>query len=620
MGMRKGWMKRARVAAALCAMSAVGAKAAEPVHLDRKGERWAESTLRKMTLEEKIGQMMMVWAKVEFVNVQSPEFTKLVDDLHKYHLGGFGITSPVEGGLLVKGDPFEAAFLTNALQKESKIPLIMGADFERGASMRLTGATDLPAAMAFGAAHDPELAREFGRVSALEARAVGVEWNWAPDSDVNSNPANPIINTRSFGEDPAQVGAMAAAYIQGARSAGLLTTAKHFPGHGDTDTDSHLALARVTGNMDRLNSLELVPFKQAIAAGVDSVMIGHLVVPAIEPDPNKPASISAKVVTGLLKEQLGFKGLVITDGLGMAGLMHVFSGPNGSSSEAEVSAQEAVAAVEAGDDVLCLPPDLDGAYNGLLQAVKQGKISEKRIDESVRKILRLKASVGLDKHRLVNLEDVAKAVADPASEALAEKVSDKAITLAEDKSSLVPLCAAEGKGIIAVLFTDSARGTDGSRAFASELLAKAPGARVLHVDGANARYQADAVLEAVRGAKRVIVIAESVPSAGRVVQGNASGSVGLNAGPAQVLAKIVESAGSKTIVAAFGNPYTGMTLKGLETYICTFTNTPTAARSLAHAIFGEIPISGRLPITLPGLAERGTGLEREAVKEQAAIK
>jgi beta-N-acetylhexosaminidase len=309
----------------------------------------------------------------------------------------------------------------------------------------------------------------------------------------------------------------------------------------------------------------------------------------------------------------------------MAGLTHIFSGsngsgPNGSSSDAEVSAQEAVAAVEAGEDVLCVPPDLDGAYNGLLNAVKQGKISEQRIDASVRKILRMKASVGLERNRFVSLENVAREVADPESEALAAKVSEKAITLVEDKGNLMPVRAssAAGKGIVAVEFTDSARGTDGSRAFTEALHERAPEAKVLHVDAASARYQADAVLEAVRGASTVIVVAESVPSAGRTVQGKSTGSIGLNAGPAQVLESILKAAGEKTIVAAFGNPYAGMGLNGLGTYVCTFTNTPTSAKSLVRAIFGEIPVQGRLPITLPGLADRGAGLDREVSKMQAA--
>src|ERR1700744_1529207 len=252
-------MNRPKLLALILAALTLTAFSAEPVHLDRKGERWAQSTLHHMNLEEKIGQMIMIWVHVQYMNTQSPEYQKLTDAIHTYHLGGFGVSVAVEGGLLQKGDPIEAAFLTNSLQKQSKYPLLMAADFERGDSMRLIGPTDFPAAMAFGATGDTALARQFGEVSAKEARAIGIHWNWFPDADVNSTPANPIINTRSFGEDPAQVSTMVTSYIQGARGAGLLTTAKHFPGHGDTDTDSHLALARVTGDTTRLNSLELVP-------------------------------------------------------------------------------------------------------------------------------------------------------------------------------------------------------------------------------------------------------------------------------------------------------------------------------------------------------------------------
>ena len=320
-GRRWSWMGAAAMIAAIAAQCAVAAPA---VHLDRRGERWAAATLRKMTLEEKIGQMIVVWAKVQFMNPESPEYIELRDEMAKFHVGGFGVTDPVEGSQLFMSEPLEAAALTNRLQKDSKYPLIFAADFERGLSMRLEGATEFPAAMAFGAAGDKKLARQFGRISAQESRAIGVQWNWFPIADVNSNPANPIIDTRSFGEDPALVSEMVAAYIEGARSEGLLTTAKHFPGHGDTDTDSHLTLARVPASMDRLNSVELVPFRSAIAAGVDSVMVGHLIVPAVEPDPDRPASVSPHVIKDLLQGQLGFKGLVVTDGLDMAGLTHVF--------------------------------------------------------------------------------------------------------------------------------------------------------------------------------------------------------------------------------------------------------------------------------------------------------
>jgi beta-N-acetylhexosaminidase len=503
----------------------------------------------------------------------------------------------------------EAAFLTNSLQKQSKYPLLMAADFERGASMRLIGATDFPAAMAFGAAGDPALARQFGQVSALEARAIGIHWNWFPDADVNSNPANPIINTRSFGEDPAQVSTMVTAYIEGARGAGLLTTAKHFPGHGDTDTDSHLALARVTGDTARLNSLELIPFRAAIAANVDSVMIGHLVVPAVERDPNKPASVSGNVITGLLKDKLGFKGLVVTDGMDMNGLVSTFSG-----TRPQISAEESIAAVLAGDDMLILPPDLDGAYHGLIDAVHQGKISQRRIDESVLKILRMKASVGLNTNRLVSLDDAAKNIAAPESVTLAQTVADRAITLAKDSANLVPIKLAnaedKGKGLTAVIFTDSPRGSDGGRTFIAELRQRAPDATILAVDNVNAKFIADSVFDAVKQADRVVILAEAVPSGGRIRGGNSTGSAGLDTGPAQLLASIAKTAGDKTIFTAFGNPYTGVNVPGIETYICTFSNVPTAARALVRALFAEIPIHGHLPVTLPAIASRGAGIAR----------
>jgi beta-N-acetylhexosaminidase len=600
-------------AALLAAMSAQGAVAAPPVHLDQKGERWAQTTLRKMTLEEKIGQMIVVWAKVKFLNPESPEYIELRDEIAKYHVGGFGVTDAVEGSQLFMSEPLEAAALTNRLQKDSKYPLIFAADFERGLSMRLEGATAFPAAMAFGATDDKNLARQFGRISAQESRAIGVEWNWFPIADVNSNPANPIIDTRSFGEDPAQVSEMVAAYIEGARSQGLLTTAKHFPGHGDTDTDSHLTLARVPATMDRLNAVELVPFRSAIAAGVDSVMVGHLIVPAVEPDPNRPASVSAHVIKDLLQGQLGFKGLVVTDGLDMAGLTHVFSG-----SEAEISSEAAVAAVEAGEDMIIIPGDLGGAYNGLLAAVKKGEISEARIDTSVLKILRMKASVGLDRNRFVDLSRVQDQIAQPENVAFAESVADRAVTLVEDGGKLIPVTAKHvgtamppACHVVAVIFSDRPRGSDGGRAFANELRKRAPDATVFFVDPSNSSYVFDNVLAAVRDACMVIAVAESVPNPRRTTEGRAGGSVSLDTGPMQLLTGIVKTAGAKTIFVAFGNPYTGGSFPGIQTYVCTYSNTVVSASSLARALFGEIPIHGRLPVSIPNLAPRGTGLDRD---------
>src|SRR5580698_5590774 len=266
---------------------------AGPVHLDHEGEKWAKKTLRKLSPEEKVGQLFMIWVRAEFLNVASPEYLQLRDTMVKYHVGSFAMTVPWDPPFLYRNEPYEAAVLLNRLQQDSKLPLLVAADFERGLSMRLHGATEFPHAMAFGAAGKQEYAEAFGRITAQEARAIGVHWNFFPVADVNSNPANPIINTRSFGEDSQQVGDLVAAYIRGARANGMLTTAKHFPGHGDTGTDSHLGVARVDEDQELLRTVDLPPFQRAIEAGVDSVMVAHVAVPALESDPNKVAVTSS---------------------------------------------------------------------------------------------------------------------------------------------------------------------------------------------------------------------------------------------------------------------------------------------------------------------------------------
>ena len=584
---------------------------AEPVHLDRKGEKWAASTLRKMSLEEKIGQLIMPWARIEFVNTSSPNYLLLRDEMDKYHVGGFGVTVFVDNGALLKSEPLEAAALTNNLQKDSKYPLLFAADFERGLAMRLSGSTSFPAAMAFGAAGDKDLAVQFGRITAREARAVGIQWNWFPVADVNSNPANPIINTRSFGEDPTQVADMVSAYISGARSEGMLTTVKHFPGHGDTDTDSHLTLARVHASLDRLNTVELVPFRAAIASGVDSVMMAHITVPAIEPNPDLPASISQKVVTGLLKQKLGFKGLVVTDALDMGALMQAFPG-----TPAQVSAAEAVAAIQAGNDMVIIPADLGGAYNGLIDAVKNGTITEQRLDESVLKILRVKASVGLNKKRTVELAAVTTEVGRPENIAIAQTISNRAVTLVKDTHHQLPLHASEyseGPGVVAVVFADDARTSEGGRAFAKQLHQRTPSATIFTIDKENAGFLASQVMAAVQSAKTVIAVAEVVPTARRTTTGQKAGSAGLDQGADSLLRNIMQAAGNKTVLAALGNPYISVGVPGVETYLCTFSDTALSAGSLAAALFGEIPIQGKSPVSIPGLAQRGAGLDRAAV-------
>ena len=584
-----------------------------PVHLDKKGEKWARESLKKMSLEQKIGQMFMIWARADFMNVASPEYTVLRDAMHKYHIGGFGITVSFEDGLLWKTPPLETAMLTNQLQQDSEFPLIFAADFERGLAFRLEEVTNFPHAMAFGATGDPEFAREAGRITAREARAIGVQWNWFPDTDVNSNPDNPVINTRSFGEDPAHVSKMVTAYIEGAHEFGMLTTAKHFPGHGDTDVDSHLAVPSIRGDKAHLESIELPPFEAAIAAEVDAVMVAHVAVPALDSDANHVATISPAIVTGVLKEQLGFNGLVVTDALNMRALTKLF--PEGGSAAA---GRAAVEAVKAGDDVLILPPDLDGAYNGLLQAVRTGEIPESRIDESVLKILRAKGSVGLNKATQVDIDAVNRIVASPASQAKAQEIADEAVALVRDNHRVLPLqatakgtnpprnsypSAADSRASTLVLiFTPDLR-SDAGLVLEKEIRSRTTGVKVMYIDPHNAGFLAPSVMDSLQQAQIVIAAAYLAPQAGAP----ANTSV-LQNEQQELLQTVVAKAPDKTVVVAMGNPYIATQLPQVQTYICTFSDAEVSEVSAVKALFGEIPMPGRLPVTIPNIASRGTGL------------
>src|SRR5512146_3187795 len=485
--------------------------------------------------------------------------------------------------------------------------------------MRRNGVTAFPHAMAFGATDNPQYANDMGRITAEESRAIGVQWNFFPDADVNSNPANPIINTRSFGEDPQEVSQMVSAYILGARSNGMMTTAKHFPGHGDTSTDSHLALARVDGDLDRLNHVELVPFRAAIEAGVDSIMIGHLITPALDPAPNAVASVSHKIVTGLLKDKMGFRGIVVTDALDMNGLMQLYQ----PGTKAETSARAAVAAVKAGDDMILIPGDLDGAYNGVLTAVKSGEIPEKQIDESVRKILEAKASLGLNKHREVDINNLANVIARPENLALAQKIADDAVTLVKDNGQVLPLVSKNlgtsqsslayqpevqsvGNRTLAMIFTDDMRSEMG-RLFERQFRQRIPDAHIVYLDMRTAAVMAPQLLQAAGEANKVIVAVYAIPSAGR---GGGTGSIGLAEGMATLLSSLVGQYGSKTAVVAMGNPYFGSDYPQIQTYLCTFSNATVSEISAVKALFGEIPIHGHLPVTIPEMAQRGAGIER----------
>ena len=599
---------------------------AGPLRLDRSGEKWAEKTLHKLTLEEKIGQVFMIWCRASFLNVENPEYLQLREAMQSYHVGSFAMTVHVDGPYLLRSEPFEAADLLNRLQQDSKLPLLFAADFERGVSMRLLGTTVFPHAMAFGAAGSEEYAQTFGRITAEEARAIGIHWNFFPDADVNSNPANPIINTRSFGEDPQQVGDLVAAYIKGAHEGGMLVTVKHFPGHGDTATDSHLGVASVNVDRAHLDSIELPPFRHAIEVGVDAVMVAHVTVPALDSDPNHVATISPAVVSDLLQKQLGFKGLIVTDALDMAGLTHLFQTNIG---------RAAVEAFKAGNDLLLIPADLGASYNAMLEAARSGEISRERLDHSVLKILKAKASLGLQNARRVDVNAISTLVGKPEHLAFGQQVADAAVTLVRDNGKILPLkrggtvkselpymTVEETRNrVVAVLFSDDVR-TDSGRAFGRELRAHVPDARVLYVDPRTAAGMSADVLKAVNEAQTIVAAVYVVPTAGKVAgspaaaapgsltQGAMKNSVSLADATGELLQQLLDRAAEKTVVVAVGNPYLASDFPAIQNYMCTFSNANVSEISAIKALFGEIAIRGHLPVTVPNVAQRGAGIER----------
>ncbi|HYX54222.1 MAG TPA: glycoside hydrolase family 3 N-terminal domain-containing protein [Candidatus Limnocylindrales bacterium] len=587
-----------------------------PVELTKEGRRWAEQTLKKLTLEEKVGQLLSVRYFMDFENFESDAYRQFRDQMQKYHLGSVVLTVHVDGPSLLKSLPLEAAAMSNQLQRDSKLPLLIAADFERGLGMRMSSVPIFPDAMAFGATGDPKNAERFGAIVAEESRAVGVQWDFWPTADVNVNPQNPIINTRSYGEDPAAVGEFAAAFIRGARSHGMLTSVKHFPGHGDTGTDSHLGVARVDADLARLQSVELPPFRQAIAAGADSVMVAHLATPALEPDQNKVATISSNVIQGVLRKQLGFEGVIVTDAMEMRGLTGLYSPQAGNP-----AGRAAVDALKAGNDVLLLPSDLDGAYRGVLDAVRRGDLTEKRLDESVRRVLEMKASVGLNKARLVDLEQVSHMVSRQADLDFAQQVADQAVTIVRSNGKVIPLTeltpaktenefypapASSATQLVTIIISDNAHGAWG-RNLELAIRSRRADATVFYVDASLATPLAGVILQAVKDAGKVVVATYVSPVSGKqvTVNGKLVNSVGLQPAAADLLNQILEAAAAKTVVAALGNPYIILNFPLIQNYVCSFSGQSSSELSVAKVLFGEMQPGGVLPITLPGVAERG---------------
>jgi beta-N-acetylhexosaminidase len=560
--------------------------------LSSASKQWVEATLRKMTDDEKIGQLLFTTYHGSFTSTDADAYRKMMHDVDDLHVGGFINVTQMSPLGIIKSQAYPTAVLTNQLQARSKLPLLIGADFERGSAMRLDEGTSFPTAMALAAGGNPADAYTMGKVTALEARAVGIHWIYAPVSDVNNNPGNPIINTRSFGEDPQRVAEYVSAFVRGVEENGGLATAKHFPGHGDTATDSHIDLPVIRADKDRLEHLELIPFRSAISAGVGSVMTGHLSIPALEPDPNTPATLSTNVLTGLLRNELHFQGLVVTDAMDMGGITTRFA-----------PGEAAVRAVLAGADALLMSPVPDAAYEALQAAVKSGRISHERLDASVRRILQAKARLELNKNKLVDLNAINEKFGRAPWQKEAQDISDRGVTLLRDTANRLPLNAAKpSRALLLAFYADPEPypGEDLER----ELRSRFDSVTTLRAD---TRFvKADTLKLPSADSYDVAILALFVRVSDR--KGN------VDVPPEQAaLAEQVFHAGKPVITVGFGSPYLIENFPQADTWLAVFGISDVAQISVARALFGQIPIRGQLPVTIPGInLKAGFGIARSA--------
>jgi uncharacterized protein YbbC (DUF1343 family)/beta-glucosidase-like glycosyl hydrolase len=547
--------------------------------LSPSAEQWVENTIAGLSLEEKAAQMVMVAVNGHYWNPQSEEFKSIAT-----MVGDLGV-----GGVVISTSELETLpRLLNDLQASAALPLLVAADLERGMAFRVRrGTVPLPTAMAVGATRSPEAARFTGEVTAREGRALGIHWAFAPVADVNNNPANPVINVRSYGEDPELVASMVEAFIEGVHRGGMLATAKHFPGHGDTSTDSHETRPAVTADRERLAAVELVPFRRAIDASVDAVMLAHVSVPSLDPS-NAPATLSPEIGADLLRRELGFEGLIVTDALDMAGVRPAWEG------------EAVIRAVRAGADVMLMPRDPLVAVQSLVRGVEEGQITESRIDISVRRILEAKASLGLHQQRLVNRSELDRSVGLPEDFERALGVAKASITVARNEGDVLPLVAEEPIRLLH-LAVSSGRGGTGLHGPLGEALRDRQVETTTHVFGPEvSAVSAEEVVAAASEHTHVLVSA--------FVRVSADGSGDLSAGQVDLIQRLHRT-GLPVVVVSFGSPYLLAQIPEVPAYVCAYGSPSSSQQAAVAGLFGEFDVRGRLPVTLPGLYPHGHGLD-----------
>ncbi len=535
-----------------------------------------DALLATLTPRQKVAQLITPWLSGAYAAFDDSAFVKAARWVDSLEIGGI---------IISVGSPFDIATKLNALQQRSRLPILISADLEWGPGMRLQGGTAFPHIMAVGATGDPRDAYAIGHAAAIEGRAVGIHVNFAPDADVNNNPLNPIINTRSFGEDPALVSRLVEAYVRGLQEHGMLATLKHFPGHGDTDIDSHLGLPVIRVGYARLDSLELAPFRAGIRAGADVVMSAHIAFPILTGD--DPGTLSPAVLTGVLRDSLGFTGLVVTDALDMGAIVRKYG-----------AGEATVRAFLAGSDLLLMPTDPDSAVNAMTQAVQEGRITLARLDASVRRVLEIKRRLGLFERRIVPLEPILETVGARRFQQTAEDIAVRALTLVRDTVGTLRALRARRTRLALIAYADELNSFAATRIM--EILRQAGDTveffRLWPMSGPVSYDSARAVLQR----SPVAVFAANVrPITGR-------GTIALPDSLARLI--VTTDSVKPTLLVSLGSPYLLSQAPGVKSYLIAWSGARVSERAVGLALLGQVPIRGRLPIRLPPGYAVGHGL------------
>jgi beta-N-acetylhexosaminidase len=557
--------------ALLFSIAATAQKA--PDFLTQHNAAWVENTLKGMTIDEKIGQLFMPRGNYSGKGYE-PE--KLLKWVKEYHLGGI---------VFFAGQPTIQAKITNDLQAASKIPMFVGEDFEWGVGMRLDSTVRFPYQMALGAmSGNEDLIERMGREVGRQCNRLGVHINYAPVVDVNNNPNNPVINFRSFGEDKNNVTRKALAYMKGMQSQKLITSAKHFPGHGDTGVDSHFDVPLIPHDKTRLNDIELFPYKALISNGLSGIMTAHLAIPALDSTKNLASTMSSKIITDLLKKELGFQGLVFTDAMDMVGAVKYF--PNG---------EAIVRAILAGNDVIETFEDVPTAFNAVKKAVTDGRIKEADLDEKIRKILKAKSYVGLDKYKPIKLEGLVEDMNPIESDLLNRLFPESFLTLVKNDNDMLPLKDLTQK--IAVVSIDANSETPFQRMAANYTTVDAFSIPINATDSAIQN-----VMKLTQN-HDVIIVGINLQNIRPVAK------YGISESNQKALTALTKS--GKAIVAIFGNPFTldkFTSINEAKSIVMSYQWTNYTEEATAQAIFGAIPFQGKLPVSVNKNYPIGTGI------------